>query len=251
MRLESKKPDLEAFAHVNASMASNPGLAKALLALLEEAGDDPTKIDAIRKAGVEVLKTAQDKLPVVPEKQQIIEQAEVILNSLKISSNGLIEMTLPKPEGMSACHAEMKAMNILNTYFREKLPQFNRNAIFAGDFDWYAKQQGMEGRDSDSVEEIKITIQPIVSGTTGNNRNNEEKELAIQNMGFGAPRDLALAAAAVACKNQGEDALKGLWARTSAPGVALATDQSRGVRVVRCDDDDADSVAASGAPLSN
>lgn len=77
MRLESKKPDLEAFAHVNASMTNNPALAIALLKLLEEAGDDPTKIDAIRTAGVEGLKTAQDKLPAVPQvdlKQAFIEK---------------------------------------------------------------------------------------------------------------------------------------------------------------------------------
>jgi GTPase SAR1 family protein len=48
MRLESHNHiDLEAFAHVNASMAKNPGLAHALLELLEKVGDDVTKIKAL------------------------------------------------------------------------------------------------------------------------------------------------------------------------------------------------------------
>ena len=79
MRLEREETDREAVAHVNASMATSPGLAKALLALLEKVGNDPTKIDSIREAAVEALESAQDELPAVPKSDVKSDGQEITL----------------------------------------------------------------------------------------------------------------------------------------------------------------------------
>lgn len=56
--------DTGAMAEVQKKLGERPGIALALLRLLEEAGNDPTRIDEISRAGVSALKKARDSLPV-------------------------------------------------------------------------------------------------------------------------------------------------------------------------------------------
>ena len=97
MRDVSKKNDLGAFAQLNISMVGNPGLAEALLILSKEAGDDPTKIDAIRKAGLEDLKSEQEQSPALV--QVDLKNAFIEKYGIKILEVSQVVVTLP--EGIS------------------------------------------------------------------------------------------------------------------------------------------------------
>lgn len=134
MSLESTNPDLEAFARVNASMASNPGLAKALLKLLEEVGDDPRKIDAIRKAGVEGLETAQDKLPAVP--QVDLKQAFIEKYGIQILSDSQVVVTLPegtsRVEFLKEAQAISSGLHGQNAVVNERLAKWENDSSFNG-----------------------------------------------------------------------------------------------------------------------
>ena len=225
------------------AISANPALASPLLQLLKEAGNDPTKLEALTSAALAGIKEQLPPVAPAPKANPEIATAEKILSSLNVK-DGFAQLTIPA--GLS----DIEAMKALNAYFREKLPQFGRAAIWEGDLDWYAKQAGVKGRDVNA--ERKINIQMVVPDTAGLSRYSQGKELKEKGMTFAAPEEVASVAAAYACKNNGEDIFKDLWVRTTVPGVALGTHQSGGVDVHWYPDDLGHvNVAASGAPLPN
>ena len=170
------------------------------------------------------------------------KQAEQILGSLKMGPNGSVELTIP------AALSDIDAMNALNAYFKEKLPNMKRAAIWQGDLDWYKNQSTVSGRDV--TKERTININPFVEGTRGKDRTNQGTVLKKEGMTFAAPEEVALVVAAYACKNDGKDLLNDLYTRTAASGVALTTYQYYGVRVCRSDGGyDLSDVGASGVAL--
>ena len=156
-------------------------------------------------------------------KAVLLEQAEKILSSLKVGRDGLVDLTIPA--GIS----DITAMKALNVYFRENLPSFERSAIREDNFDWYAGQKGVVGRDI--PKERKIRIDPLVDGTLGKSRVHNGEILKEKGMRFAPPEEVSLVVAAYACKNNGKDLLKGLWAITAASGVALTAFQDFGMSV--------------------
>ena len=174
-------------------------------------------------------------------KAVLLEYAEKILGSLKVGRDGLVDLTIPA--GIS----DITAMKALNVYFRENHPNFKRGAIWESDLDWYAEQKGVVGRDI--TKERKIRINPLVDGTLGSSRERKGEILKEKGMGFAPPEEEALVVAAYACKNNGEDLLKGLWALTAASGVALSTNRDGGVGVGRHDDDYVLSYVGAGGAL--
>jgi hypothetical protein len=156
--------------------------------------------------------------------------------------------TFTVPAGVT----DVEAMKVLNKYFRKNHSTFNRDAVYAGDLDWYETlpkefPAHCEQRDYSQARQIAIT--GVVKGTKGENRTTEGSVLEGESLVFSDPRDQALAAAIHACKNNGEDLFEGLWVRGSVPGFALLTIRYIGVYVYGYNDDFAHgTVAASGSP---
>jgi hypothetical protein len=156
--------------------------------------------------------------------------------------------TFAVPPGVT----DVEAMSALNEYFRRNLPNFKRDAVYAGDLDWYEKlpkqySEYCQKRDYSQARQISIT--GIVKGTEGGNRATEEGVLKKKSLVFADPRDQTLAAAIHACKYNGEDLFKDLRVRGSFPGFVLSTDPFYGARVGWYHDVSvAGSVAASGSP---
>jgi len=173
-----------------------------------------------------------------------VAQAEQILATLEVGKDGFVKLTIPA--GLS----DIDAMKALNVYFREKLANMGRAAIWEGDLDWYAKQSTVSGRDT--TQERNININPFVEGITSKTRANQESTLKEAGMTFAAPEEVALVLAAYACKNDGKDLLNDNWTRTAASGVALTANQYGGVNVFGPRDAYAYSlVGASGVRLSS
>jgi hypothetical protein len=191
-----------------------------------------------------------DKVP-----QNDEEMAEMALESYEYDPLTGVS-TFVRPRGVS----DVKLMTALNKYFRKQYPNYNRDAIYDNDIDWYDKlptdfpdhcHQGRDYSPDIPKSSRTITITSLVSGTTGKNRDDQEKILKAVGLSFSDPRDIALAAALHACKYNGEDLFKDKWVRGSVPGFALGTDGGDGVVVGWYDDDFVfGNVGASGSPLS-
>jgi len=177
--------------------------------------------------------------------------------SLQIAQEMVESYAFDKKTGVStftvpAGVTDVEAMKALNEYFSKNLRNFNRDAVYAGDLDWYEKlpeehPKYCQARDYSQARQITIT--GVVKDTKGEGRTTEEGVLKNQSLVFSDPRDQALAAAIHACKSKGEDLFEDLFVRGSVPGFALFTFQPGGVRVDGFDGghDDND-VAASGSP---
>lgn len=146
---------------------------------------------------------------------------------------------------------DVQAMKALNDYFKKYLPEFARDAVRAGDLDWYANlpqyyPNYCQERNYSHARQITITA--VVNGREGNHHT-LECVLKKQSLVFAGPRDLALAAAIHACKNHGEDLFKGLWLYGSVPEFGLCTLPGDGVFVLNAHDVyHLHRVAASGSP---
>jgi hypothetical protein len=185
------------------------------------------------------------------------EMAQMALESYKYDENTGVS-TFVRPRGVS----DVKLMRALNKYFRKQYPNYKRDAIYDNDIDWYDKlptnfpdhcHQGRDYSPDIPKSSRTITITALVSGTTGKNRDDQEKILKAVGLSFSDPRDIALAAALHACKYNGEDLFKDKWVRGSVPGFALFTFDCGGVlvdRYVVVGVDAYGHVGASGSPLS-
>jgi hypothetical protein len=179
--------------------------------------------------------------------------------SLQIAKDMVESYAFDKKTGVStftvpAGVTDVEAMKVLNEYFRKNHSTFNRDAVYAGDLDWYEnlpKKFPAHCEQRDYLQARQITITGVVKGTKGQNRFTEGSVLEGESLVFSDPRDQALAAAIHACKHNGADLFQDLWVRGSVPGFALGTYQGFGVCVRGFDDVDGrdfSHVAASGSP---
>ena len=177
--------------------------------------------------------------------------------SLQLAHEMVESYTFDKKTGVStftvpAGFTDVEAMKALNEYFRKHLPNFGRDAVYAGDLDWYEnlpKEYSTHCQERNYSQARQITITGVVKGTNAENRTTQERVLRDDTLVFSDPRDQAIAAALHACKHDGQDLFKDLWVRGSVPGYALITNQSDGVHVRRSLDVLGFSyVAASGSP---
>ena len=154
--------------------------------------------------------------------------------------------TFTVPAGVT----DVEAMKAINGYFRKNLPSFERNAVYAGDLEWFEnlpKEFPTHCEQRDYSQARQITITGVVKGTEEKNRTTQGNVLRGDSLVFSDPRDQAIAAALHACKHDGQDLFEGLWVRGSVPGFALFTHQPDGVIVDRSGDGNS-FVAASGSP---
>jgi hypothetical protein len=142
---------------------------------------------------------------------------------------------------------DVEAMKALNEYFRKNHSEFKRDAIYAGDLEWF-ENLPKQHPERDYSQARQITITGVVKGTKGENRTTQGSVLEGKSLVFSDPRDQALAAAIHACKHKGADLFDGFWVRGSVPGFALYTHVNGGVYVLRFNDDGVNFVAASGSP---
>ena len=156
--------------------------------------------------------------------------------------------TFTVPAGVT----DVEAMKALNEYFRKNFPDYDRDAVYAEDLDWYEnlpKKYPQHCQERDYSQARQITITGVVKGTKGENRTTQGSVLTDHSLVFSDPRDQALAAAIHACKYNGADLFKELFVRGSVPGFALDTNREHGACVYRYfDDDGLNGVAASGSP---
>jgi hypothetical protein len=176
--------------------------------------------------------------------------------SLQIAQDMVESYKFDKTTGVStftvpAGVTDVEAMKALNEYFRKNLPNFERDAVYAGDLDWYEnlpKEYSTHCQERDYSQARQIMITGVAAGTKGENRTTQGSVLRNDSLVFSDPRDQAIAAALHACKHDGQDLFKDLWVRGSVPGFALCTVPGRGVRVIRYGVGDGCHVAASGSP---
>jgi hypothetical protein len=150
---------------------------------------------------------------------------------------------------------DVEAMKALNGYFRITLPNFKRDAVYAGHLGWFENLPRLfpahcEQRDYSQARQITIT--GVVNDTMAKKRTNQRQVLIADSLVFSDPRDQAIAAALHACKHDGQDLFKDLFVRGSVPGFALGHNQNFGVRVDRRLGNYAlRDLAASGSPSPN
>jgi hypothetical protein len=158
--------------------------------------------------------------------------------------------TFTVPAGVT----DVAAMKALNEYFRKNHSEFDRDAVDAGNLDWYEnlpQRYPEHCQERDYSQARQITITGVVKGTKGQTCTTQGSVLEGESLVFSDPRDQALAAAIHACKHKRADLFQDVWVRGSVPGFALYTDRNNGVVVSRCDGgDDVGTyvVAASGSP---
>jgi hypothetical protein len=168
------------------------------------------------------------------------EVVEKILRSWHLELDGMVSLTVPAGIG------DMDALRSLNHCFRSRHQDSVRDAVSAGDFDWYSRTASVALRDVSQPRIVRVL--PIVPGTRGLSRDPQANLLSSEGLRFAEPIEQALVAAAFACKTDGRDVFQDLWARGSLAGHALTVSRITGTRVCTSYDDGAYSnVAASGA----
>lgn len=180
--------------------------------------------------------------------------------ALQIAREMVRSYTFDKETGIStftvpAGVTDVEAMTSLNQYFRNNLPGFKRDAVNAAGMEWFEKlpqEHPTYCQERDYSQARQITITGVVRGTRGQARTTQADVLKNASLVFADPRDQALAAAIHACKHNGEDVFKHMWARGCVPGFALYTSRSSGVGINGSYTGiDGDYVAASGSPTPN
>lgn len=168
------------------------------------------------------------------------EVVEQILRSWHPDPDGLVSLTVPAGVG------DLEALRSLNHCFRSRHHEPARDAVSAGDFEWYSRTASVAQRDVSQPRVVRVL--PIVPGTRGLSRDEQMNHLRSEGLRFAEPIEQALVAAAFACKSEGRDVFQDLWARGSLPGHALTVSRITGTRVCSSYDDGAYSnVAACGA----
>jgi hypothetical protein len=177
----------------------------------------------------------------IPAAARLSINAERILQSFSVDDKGFVNLVIPPDISDEA------AMHALNSKFRALFPDKNRAAIYENQIQQILTCGGASSTNRSGRREIKVI--GVVDGTAEKSREDQGKVLTQKGLVFSHPIDQALAAAAFACKQEGEDLFEDNYVRGSVPGFALDTNLNRGVSVDRHDDDyDFYYVAASGSP---
>jgi hypothetical protein len=156
-------------------------------------------------------------------------QARKIVESLVVDKDGFFNLTIP------AHFSDIDAMKAL--VYRKRHPTRICATIPSDYLNWYARQPGVKARDV--TQERTIRIIPLVKGTLGKDRSEQEKVLNKAQLTFAAPEELALVVAAYACKTYGNNLIKFRWLRTTVRNNrALATNEKGCLRVVTYHDKD-------------
>jgi hypothetical protein len=179
----------------------------------------------------------------IPAAARLSINAERILESFCVDDKGFVNLVIPPDI------SDQDAMHALNSKFRELFPDKKRAAIWEEHIERILSCGDGYSTTRSGRREIKVI--GVVDGTVRKNRENQGKVLTQKGLVFSHPIDQALAAAAFACRQQGDDLFEGNYVRGSVPGFALGSYQSLGVRVRRFnDEDDISVVAASGSPFA-
>jgi hypothetical protein len=177
----------------------------------------------------------------IPAAVRLSINAERILQSFSVDEKGFVNLVIPPDI------SDQDAMHALNSKFRELFPKKRRAAIWEDAIEAILSCGGPSSTNRSGRREIKVI--GVVDGTKGKNREDQGKVLLEKGLVFSDPIDQALAAAAFACKQEGDDLFEYKWVRGSVPGFALDTDPYDGVDVNGCDGADGiNIVAASGSP---
>ena len=206
----------------------------------QEAGDlaQGSKLIAQQREALDAFKAFRAG---IPADVLLSINTDRILESFSIDTENFLSLVIPP--GIS----DEEAMRALNARFRELFPDAERAAIYEDDLDAILNAGDGSGRRAREPRVIKLIA--VVPGTTNMTRDQQAKVLQQKGLKFPHPIEQALAAAAFACKNNGEDLFNDLIGRGSVPGFALNANRLYGVYVVRSDDDrDVIIVAASGSP---
>ena len=175
----------------------------------------------------------------IPAAVRLSINAERILESFAVDEKGFVNLVIPPDI------SDQDAMHALNSKFRELFPDKNRAAIFEEHIEQILTCGGGNSTNRSGRREIKVI--GVVDGTVRKNREDQGKVLTKKGLVFSHPIDQALAAAAFACMQEGEDLFEDKWVRGSVPGFALVTFQGYGVSVDGSFGVDG-FVAASGSP---
>jgi hypothetical protein len=133
--------------------------------------------------------------------------AERILESFSIDKENFVNLVIP------ADVSDEDAMHALNARFREMYPKKDRAAIYESEMDQILNAGSGGDRTSRAPRIIRLI--GVVPGTTGKNRDEQAEVLQQKGLTFPHPIEQALAAAAYACKQRGEDLFKDLMVRGS------------------------------------
>jgi hypothetical protein len=175
----------------------------------------------------------------IPAAVRLSINAERILESFCVDDKGFVNLVIPPDI------SDQDAMHALNSKFRELFPDKKRAAIWEDAIEAILGCGGASSTTRSGRREIKVI--GVVDGTERKNREDQGKVLLEKGLVFSHPIDQALAAAAYACKQEGEDLFKVKDVRSSVPGFALFTNLFYGVYVNWCFDGYGN-VAASGSP---
>jgi hypothetical protein len=175
----------------------------------------------------------------IPAAARLSINAERILESFAVDEKGFVNLVIP-PDVF-----DRDAMHALNSKFRALFPDKKLAAICEDAIEAILRCEGADSTNRSGRREIKVI--GVVDGTVGKNREDQGKVLTEKGLVFSHPIDQALAAAAFACMQEGEDLFEDKWVRGSVPGFALVTFQGYGVSVDGSFGVDG-FVAASGSP---
>ena len=164
--------------------------------------------------------------------------ADRILESFSIDNENCVNLIIPTDV------SDEDAMHALNARFREMFPDKERAAIYESDIDKILDAGSGSGRISRAPRIIRLI--GVVPGTTDKTHDQQAEALQQKGLTFPHPVDQALAAAAYACRRNGEDLFNGGRVRGSVPRFVLGNVLS--LSVWHVDVGDTRDVAASGSP---
>jgi len=168
--------------------------------------------------------------------------ADRILETFSVDKDNFINLVIP------ADVSDEDAMHALTGRFRDMFPDKYRAAICESYIDPILDSGGEGGRRARGPRVIKLI--GVVPGTASMTRDEQKKVLKQKGLTFSHPIEQSLAAAAYACRCNGEDLFNYLTVRgSSSPRFLLGTNQDYGVFCLWYSDPRSD-ILASGCPLS-
>lgn len=178
----------------------------------------------------------------LPREVRLSIHADRILESFSVDEDNFVNLVIP------ADVSDKDAMHALNGRFRDMFPDKYRAAICESYIDPILDSGGEGGRRARGPRVIKLI--GVVPGTASMTRDEQQKVLKQKGLTFSHPIEQSLAAAAYACRCNGEDLFNYLTVRgSSSPRFLLGTNQDYGVFCLWYSDPRSD-ILASGCPLS-